>query len=151
MAAKGWLELANHLEAHEELEKISPKFKAHPLVVLTRWEVYAKAEKWDYALILAESLKELIPGEAQAWINLSFTLHELERTQEARDRLLPAVKLFPKNWVITYNLACYASQMGELGQAKKWLERAYQVGDAKVIKLLALDDPDLEPLWRGDK
>jgi hypothetical protein len=29
-AAQGWLELGNHLEANEELEKISPALRIHP-------------------------------------------------------------------------------------------------------------------------
>jgi hypothetical protein len=33
-AAQGWLELGNHLEANEELEKIAPALRAHPSVLL---------------------------------------------------------------------------------------------------------------------
>jgi len=147
MAARGWLELGNSLEARAELEKIAPRFKAHPLVVIVRWDICAKAEKWDDALPWAESLMKLLPGEPQAWINLSFTLHELDRTPEARDHLLPAVKKFQKHWTIPNNLACYESQLGELGQAKKWLKRAFKIGGARRMRLLALEDPDLQPLW----
>lgn len=50
MAAKGWLELDNYLAANEELEKIAPGLKAHPLVLFTRCDIYVKAKKWDYAL-----------------------------------------------------------------------------------------------------
>jgi hypothetical protein len=34
-----------------------------------------------------------------------------------------------------------------LAEARAWLRKAIDVGDAKEIKLRALDDPDLEPLW----
>lgn len=47
-----------------------------------------------------------------------------------------------------YNLACYECQLGRLEQAKSWLEKAFGVGDPKKVKLMALEDPDLEPLWR---
>jgi hypothetical protein len=47
-----------------------------------------------------------------------------------------------------YNLACYESQLGRLEQAKNWLEKAFALGDARKLKLAALDDPDLQPLWK---
>jgi hypothetical protein len=28
-----------------------------------------------------------------------------------------------------------------------WLEKAFELGDPKQLKLMALDDPDLEPFW----
>jgi hypothetical protein len=31
--------------------------------------------------------------------------------------------------------------------AKLWLEKACALGDARKIKHMALQDPDLEPLW----
>jgi hypothetical protein len=35
-----------------------------------------------------------------------------------------------------------------LEQAKNWLEKAFRLGDSKKIKLMALEDLNLEPLWR---
>ena len=29
----------------------------------------------------------------------------------------------------------------------RWLETAFDIGDPKALKLTALHDPDLEPLW----
>ena len=43
-AAQGWLELGNHLEANEELENITPKYRAHLAVLELRWQIYAKAQ-----------------------------------------------------------------------------------------------------------
>ena len=36
-AAQGWLDLGNHLEANEELERIEAKNRAHPNVLQVRW------------------------------------------------------------------------------------------------------------------
>ena len=47
-----------------------------------------------------------------------------------------------------YNLSCYECQLGRLEQAKHWLEKSFELGDVKAMKLAALDDPDLEPLWK---
>ena len=58
-----------------------------------------------------------------------------------------ASKLFPTEWAIQYNLACYCAQLGQLDAAQEYLGKSYELGDAKQIKLMALDDEDLKPLW----
>jgi hypothetical protein len=45
------------------------------------------------------------------------------------------------------NLACYECQLGDLSQARKWLETAFKAGDRKELKRMAMADPDLKPLW----
>src|SRR6266478_4090747 len=47
LAAQGWLELGNHQEADEELEKIAVSLRSHPDVLEVLWQIYAKAQKWD--------------------------------------------------------------------------------------------------------
>ena len=73
-------------------------------------------------------------------------LHELRRTQEAREALLPAVKKFPEASLIPYNLACYACQLGDPAEARQWLRKAIARGEKDEIKRLALNDPDLAVL-----
>jgi hypothetical protein len=46
------------------------------------------------------------------------------------------------------NLACYACQLGNLKQARDWLQKAIDLANTKEVKLMALSDPDLEPLWK---
>lgn len=47
--------------------------------------------------------------------------------------------------MIHYNLACYAAQTGKTNEARERLREAIRL--APETLLLALDDPDLEPLW----
>ena len=61
-----------------------------------------------------------------------------------------AAKLFPPEWSIQYDLACYCAQLGQLDAAKEYLGKSYELGEAKQIKLMALDDEDLKPLWEGE-
>lgn len=145
-AAQGWFELGNHLEANEELEKISPQNSAHPAALEVRWEMYAAAKRWSAALDIAAALVALAPESSLGWVHRSFALHELKRTAEARDNLLPVVGKFPDEPVIPYNLACYECHLGRLEQ--HWLEKAFKLGDARRMRLAALKDPDLEPLWK---
>jgi tetratricopeptide (TPR) repeat protein len=145
-AAHGWLELGNHTEANEELERITPDMRVHPDVLDFRWHIYAHAERWESCLDLAETLIRLNPDKPDPWLHRSFALHELKRTQEAFDQLLPVVDKFPKVWLISYNLACYCAQAGLLDESKEWFKKAIIIDD-KAVQRTALDDPDLKPLW----
>ena len=70
--------------------------------------------------------------------------------EKAKPVLLEAAKLFPDDDTIQYNLACYCAQLGQLDAAQEHLDKSYELGDAKQIKLIALDDEDLKPLWEGE-
>jgi tetratricopeptide (TPR) repeat protein len=147
-AAEGWFGLGDLVSASDELEKITPAFRAHPAVLLMRCKIYQAAKKWGYLIEISETLIEQLPKLADAWIHRSYALHELNQTREAFDLLLPAAKKFPKLPVIPYNLACYACQLGKLEDAMKQIEQAIDLADKNNdIRLDALEDPDLEPLW----
>ena len=71
-------------------------------------------------------------------------------SKKAKVVLDEAAKLFPDDDMIQYNLACYCAQLGQLDAAQEYLDKSYELGDAKQIKLMALDDEDLKPLWDGE-
>jgi hypothetical protein len=48
--------------------------------------------------------------------------------------------------LIAYNLACYECQLGHLPQARDLLRTAFKLGNPAVLKVMSLQDPDLEPL-----
>jgi tetratricopeptide (TPR) repeat protein len=148
LAAQGWLELGNQVEAKEDLEKIAPRFRAHPDVLEVRWQIYAAAKQWEAALDIAAALIRIDPDGSLGWVGRSFALHELKRTTEARDNLLTVLDKFPGESILRYNVACYECQLGRLEQAKSWLEKAFKMGNPRRMKLAALHDPDLQPLWK---
>lgn len=86
--------------------------RAHPKVLLVRYAIYAKVKRWDACVDIANAVVAEAPSLAEGWINRSFALHELKRTQEALDKLLSVAGAFPEVWTIPYNLACYACQLG---------------------------------------
>lgn len=145
-AAVGWLELGNWQEANEELERIAPIMRAHPDVLEVRCEIYAAAKRWEECVELAEAIIELAPHKSFGWVRRSFALHELKRTNEAFDRLLPVCERFPDEWMIPYNLACYCTQLGRIGEAREWFKKAMAIEEHQV-KRQGIDDPDLQPLW----
>ena len=147
-AAIGWLELGKHIETNEELERITAQLRAHPDVLKVRWRIYAKAERWDACFEIARTLTELEPDKPRGWIDHAQSLHRLNRTSEAYVLLASVVSRFPDQTTMFYHLPVYGCHLHRLREAKKWLERAFEIGDAGQIKLKALGDPDLEPRGR---
>ena len=146
-SADGWLGLGNVAEAAKELANVSPGLVNHPAVLRVQWGIRAAEKNWEQARAVAAKLIEIDPDEPLGWVDFSYALHELKRTAEARDSLLRVVEKFPISATIRYNLACYECQLGNLPQAKRWLEKAFRLGDRDRMKASALADRDLEPLW----
>jgi tetratricopeptide (TPR) repeat protein len=146
LAAQGWLELGNHLEADKELDEILLQLRTHPDVLEIRWQIYAHAKKWDACVDIAGATIKLAPERSEGWIHRSFALHALQRTQDAFDQLLPVADRFPKVWTVPYNLSCYCAQLGRLDECQKWLKQAMAI-DEETVKRAAIDDADLKPLW----
>jgi tetratricopeptide (TPR) repeat protein len=148
-AAHGWLELGKHLEANEELENITPQMRAHPDVLEIRWQIYAKEKKWDACRDIANAITQLAPTRAIGWIHLAYSTRRATNggLAAAKTVLLSVNEKFPQVSILPYNLACYDCQLGNLKEAWNWLERAFDIGDPKQLKLMALDDPDLEKIW----
>lgn len=150
-AAQGWLGLNSAHDAQVELDKISKKQQSHLLVMELQWQVHAKAKRWEEAVETARAIASKHPKSAYGWIHVAYALHELRRTREAYDTLTPVLNQFPSEWLMRYNMACYAVQLGDLQEGKSWLERAREIGDKEEIAHLAATDPDLEPLRKSGK
>ena len=150
-AASGWIGFGDLDSARDELKQISPEIQNHPAVLMVQGELLFAAEDWESLLPLNDKLLDQFPKLDFLWINRSYALHELKRTQAAFDALLPAAKKFPKRWLIRYNLACYCSQLGALAEAMSWLEKAIKLAGKPEVKAMALEDPDLKPLRKAIK
>src|SRR5438477_2256342 len=88
-AALGWLELGNQPEAKAELAKISAAHRSHPDVLELTWRILAAERKWVEALAVSRELVRIEPQNPSGWVHQSYSLHELKRTKEALDLLLP--------------------------------------------------------------
>ena len=139
--------LGNPVEAHEELERISSDGSYHPAVLSMRWQVYAAARWWEAAYVVSKALCDLAPHSPEAWICQANTLRNYKGVIEAWSMLLGVVNKFPKDAIIRYNLACYAAQMNLLEESCGWLVQAFEMEEAVQLKLAAIYDPDLQPLW----
>jgi len=148
-AASGWLELGNRTECRIELEAISPGNQSHPAVLDLKWALCAAEQKWDEAFELAQQLMQACPKDAAGWLHAAYATRRRSSggLVAAWELLLPAADLFPEEPVIPFNLACYACQMGQLDDGRRWFKRACAVGDKRKITAMALQDQDLKPLW----
>jgi tetratricopeptide (TPR) repeat protein len=149
-AAEGWLELGNTLEAGEEIARITPARLDHPDVLEMRWEICAVGRRWEPALEIAQRLVEIAPERSSGWLHRAYAMRRAPGggLQKAWDALRPAFEKFSKVSLISFNLACYAAQLGRLDDAWEWLHKAMEAeGDVETIKGRALVDADLAALW----
>jgi hypothetical protein len=62
------------------------------------------------------------------------------------------VEDFQKNPLFCFYLACYTAQLNRLVESMNWWNKALEIakknGMFDQIRLMALDDPDLEPLLK---
>jgi tetratricopeptide (TPR) repeat protein len=63
----------------------------------------------------------------------------------ARNILINALPIFPREAIIYYNLACYECQSNRIESAKQYLTQAFKID--RNWRLQALEDDDLKPLW----
>jgi tetratricopeptide (TPR) repeat protein len=142
-AAVGWLELGATKEAVRELAQIGAHNLFHPDVLGFRWHLLAGQRAWEDALEVARMHVRAEPKSAEAWIHQSFTLHELQRTDEALTELQRVADRFEDIGTIPYNLACYTCRLGRIEEARTWLKRACKLQGKKATLAMAADDPDL--------
>lgn len=148
-AAEGWIALGNGEEARQELSRVDDRLRLHPRVLEAWWSLHVHVSDWDAALAVAERERAAFPGEAWGWLHRAYALRRTATggLQAAWDALRPAYEQHPGEPTIAYNLACYACQLGQLDEARKWLHCAMKIGGVEAIQELALADPDLERLW----
>lgn len=154
-SAEGWLGLGDIAAASAELDNITPELCVHPAVLEVRWQIYAKAKRWDACIEIARTLADLVPTDVNNWVHLAYSTRQAKDggLESAVKILKGAVEAFPKNPLICYYLACYTAQQKELVVSKKWWDPAMDIAVAngwqQKLRLMAIGDPELEPLIKG--
>lgn len=148
LAAEGWLELGDWQEAEAEVNALAAEKQSWPEILCLRFQIAAKAGQWERAVELAKAVAGKSPEDPFGWVHWAYALHELKRTQEAYERVLAVVPHFPQEATMHYNLACYSCQLGRQEEAMEWLRRAIRLDKHAKLREAALEDKDLEPLWK---
>lgn len=149
-AAEGWLELGDPREAATEWNRLAPGARHHPAALELRWQILARLEHWPQAVLAADELVALEPESPAGWLHRAYALRRSPAggLQQAWEALHPAADLFPEEPIVAYNLACYATQLGQLDDGWEWFLRALQIApDTRAVRRMALADEDLKPLW----
>jgi Tfp pilus assembly protein PilF len=144
-AALGYLQLGMFEEANGEVEQLPPEEKTSLSVLRLRAAIYSETKSWHLLREVAGFLVDSLPGDPQHWIWLAYATRRTTSIPAAETILLRALESHPSEAMIHFNLACYAAQTGKIEEAKERLRDAIRL--APETRLLALDDPDLEPLW----
>ena len=134
-------------EAQAELKEIDPFCRDLPELLAARIPFYRALEKWDLMAIVAKKLIEWRPEAPGYFIDWAYAARRGESIHQAHAILTRAAGLHPTDATIQFNLACCESQLGNLDPAKTYLKRAIAIEEK--FRLMALDDPDLEPLWES--
>ena len=74
-------------------------------------------------------------------------MRRFRNIEQAKAVLLSGEPVLNREALWHFNLACYDCQLGNLEEAKERLQKAFKL-DANY-RLMALDDEDLQPLWRS--
>src|ERR1022692_4173560 len=92
LAAIGWMELGNVVEARAELAQVSVAQQEHPDVLEVRWSIAAKQEHWEEALEAARALLHCAPKRSSGWLHQAYALRRVPdgSVQKAWEALLPA-------------------------------------------------------------
>jgi Flp pilus assembly protein TadD len=100
-----------------------------------RVQLYMAAKKWDMAAAIASHLVKVEPENAGWWINLAYSVRRIEGVEKAEAVLLRAQAIHPKNALIAFSLACYASVTARIEEAKARLRHAIELD--KDVRVLA--------------
>jgi hypothetical protein len=87
------------------------------------------------------------PDEPQWTTSWAYATRRADSIEQARIILVNAIERMPNVAIFHFNLACYECQLGGLPKASKSLHRAFKLDP--VMKVMALDDEDLRPLWEA--
>ena len=95
--------------------------------------------------VAAKKLAEYQPENPQWWMSWAYATRRAESLEAARLILVNALEDHADEPGIHFNLAFYERQLANLTDAKDHLKMCFV--NEPNWRLMALEDPDLEPLW----
>ena len=138
--------LGNTALALAELDRVSAEHRGDPGVLEMECEIRNAAQDWPGAFAVAERLVQADPEHVRGWILRAYAARRIPGggLELSQSLLQPALERFPKEFLVPYNLACYAAQLGQVDRAWELLQQALRLGGRSTVLRLAWSDPDLE-------
>jgi predicted Zn-dependent protease len=139
--------LGLNLDANAELEEITADVRHLPEVLKVRFVIYSALEKWELAETVAERLVAAERDKPLWHLSLATAICRTRGMEQAASILRIAVEDLPREASLQYHLAQYECLPGDLVEARARLATAFRL-DGK-LRLQALDEPNLNPLWES--
>jgi uncharacterized protein HemY len=144
-AAEGYIELGMYEEADSELKQVDPACPALSRVLALKLCTYAGQAKWKLMGAVAKKLTERDPGDVQWPIWWAYAIARGQSVDRAKNVLIQALRNHPNDPTLHYAVGCYESLLHHFSKAKRHVARAIQLDWS--LKLIALTDEELEPIW----
>ncbi len=141
-SACGYAELGMDRESMAELNSIPKAQQNRPEVLQLRLHHLMLRQSWQRALILSRKLCRVAPDCGAGFLHAGFCLNQLGRTKDARRILLKGPPALRREPIYYYNLGCYEALLGHLQDARRYLERSFQMDGH--FRAIAKNDPDLK-------
>jgi len=141
---QGYSELGMYDDALAEFDNLPIEPRGSLEALEMRVMILMQAKRWETALQFSQEISCAFPKMPVGFIHAAFCLHELQRTEEARDTLIHGPESLHTESSFHYNLACYECVLGHTEVARLHLERGISID--KKLRGLALHDPDLATL-----
>lgn len=87
------------------------------------------------------------PHNPQWWISRADAVRHSESIEKAQAILLKAVEIHPRDSMVLFSLARYASVLGRITEAKAYLKEAIELNSD--VRQYLLEHQDLEPVWQS--
>jgi lipopolysaccharide biosynthesis regulator YciM len=107
-----------------------------------RLEIFQQQKNWQEMAEVAHGLRMEFPEDVQWWIADAFATRRSQSIEQAREILLEGLVCHYEDATIRFNLACYACQLGSLGECMDFLKEAVKRDER--FKVMAMEDEDLK-------
>lgn len=142
--ARGYLQLGMGEDALEELGPVQEGPEAETEVLVLQMLACRVAGRWPEMQQAARALMRRAPQEPEFWVLLADATRHAESVRNGLNILEIAEELFPLNSHLLFQLGCYHCQLGEVSEARQYLEKAVALD--KTWADHARRDQDLKPL-----
>ena len=143
--AQGYFELGMHADAWEHLAQLPNDEQSHPRTLRLRSQLLISMSEFDNALAICRQLRDVAPEDVAGYIHGAYCLHEIGKTEDARELLINGPEALREEPIFFYNLGCYEARLGEIDSARAWLQRSFEMDGE--LRYQARRDPDLVDVW----
>ena len=143
-STRGYIDLSMFDEALKTLDALPEDQRNSAPALEMRIIAYLDQKELEKALEIALKLCRTHSDNHAGYIQGSYCLHALNRTEDAQEHLQSGPASLRREPVYFYNLCCYDLSLGNEDAAMAWLNRAFEMSPGYAEE--ALKDDDLLPI-----